>query len=116
VPTGGWPYAEQASKPARGRRGLLIALIVLGAVIVIGGAGGIGWALTHRGSPYEVGTCVTKDATGTGATVVDCATPEAFKITSIVDNESKCPDPASPVLVLTGGGKDREVACLTKAS
>jgi len=109
VPTGGWPYVEPPARPRR-RRGLMITLIIIGALIVIGGAGGIGWWVMRPGSPYQVGVCVKQDRNS--AAVVDCTSAGAFKITSIVDNEAKCPDPSKPLLVLSGGGKGREIACL----
>ncbi len=112
TPTGGWPYVEQ--RPAvKSKRGLVITLIVVGALVVVGGAAAVIFALVSGESPYEVGACVKQQ--GSGAEIVDCSSEGAYRIASIVDNEDKCPDPAKPVLVLTGGS-EREVACLTEAT
>ena len=113
TPTGGWPYVEQRPAPKR-KRGLVIALIVAGALIVLGGAAAVTFLLVGGQSPYEVGACVKQQ--GSGAEIVECSSEGAYRIASIVDSEDKCPDPAKPVLVLTGGGAGREVACLTEAT
>lgn len=112
APTGGWPYVEQPSMPARkSRRWLLITLIAIGAVILIGGAAAIGYAVfVGRGSAYEVGACVRQQ--GDGAVVVDCDTTGAYEIVSLVDSEDGCPDPTQPSVELTGGGRARQIACL----
>jgi len=115
APTGGWPYVEQPPEPRRkSKRWLLVSLIVVAAVILIGGAGAIGYTLLARPSAYKVGACVKQQ--GDGAVVVDCGTSGAFQIVSLVDSEDRCPDPTQPSVELTGGGRARQVACLKPAA
>lgn len=113
--TSGWPYVEQPPAPRKSRRWLVISLIVLGALVLIGGAGAVGYTLfAGRGSAYHVGACVKQQ--GDGAAVVDCGTSGAFTIVSLVDGEDQCPDPTQPSIELTGGGKNRQIACLRPAT
>jgi hypothetical protein len=117
APTGGWPYVDQQPLPAprKSRRWLVISLIAAGALILILGAGAIGYTIVAgRGNAYHVGACVKQQ--GDGAAVVDCNTAGAFTIVSLVDGEDQCPDPTQPSIELTGGGKARQIACLRPAS
>jgi hypothetical protein len=111
-PTGGWPYVESAPTPPprKTRKGLIIGLIVAAVVLVVGIGGYVGWSLTTQGSEFEVGTCVTQE--GNAATVVDCGTEGAFRITAIEDTDATCPDPNQPTLLLTGPMGSRSYACL----
>jgi hypothetical protein len=115
APTGGWPYVEQPQlAPRKSRRWLVISLIAVGALILIAGAGAIGYTIfAGRGNAYHVGACVKQH--GDGAAVVDCGTAGAFTIVSLVDGEDQCPDPTQPSIELTGGGKARQIACLRPA-
>jgi hypothetical protein len=117
APTGGWPYVEQQPQlaPRKSRRWLVISLIAVGALILIAGAGAIGYTLfAGRGNAYHVGACVKQQ--GEGAVVVDCGTAGAFTIVSLVGGDDQCPDPTQPSIELTGGGKARQIACLRPAS
>jgi hypothetical protein len=113
VPTGGWPYVDQPPEPAKPRRRwLLITVFAVIGLLLVAGAAGIGYAVTHRGDAYKVGACVQQD--GGGAKVVDCATPGAYEIVSLVESAEQCPDPKEPSVLLSGGGKANQVACLKK--
>jgi len=113
-PTGGWPYLQQAPAPAKPRRRwLLITVIAVIGLLLIGGAGAIGYEVTHRGDKFKVGACVQQD--GEGARVVACSTQGAYQIVSIVDSSDKCPNADQPSVLLSGGGKPNQVACLKPA-
>ncbi|MFC7481822.1 hypothetical protein ACFQX7_19715 [Luedemannella flava] len=115
APTGGWPYVGGPAPAPKSRKGLVIILAIVGAVIVIGGAAAIGFlALGGTGDDYKVGACVRQD--GTGAAVVDCSTSGAYKITNRVASVDKCPDPSQPAIVLKSATKSDEVACLAPAA
>lgn len=115
VPTGGWPYADKAeAAPRKSRKGLIIGLIVAAVLVVVAVGAYVGWRLTNQSSAFTVGACVKED--GGRGVVVDCSTSGAFRITSIEDSASACPDPNQPSLLLTGGvGGSRKYACLAPA-
>ncbi len=114
VPTGGWPYVEQAEQPRKSRKGLTITVIIVAVLVVVGIGGYVGLKLaTQSEHSYAVGTCVKQD--GSGASIVDCSVAGAYRITSIVDTESGCTDASQPSLVLSTGGT-RKYACLASAA
>jgi hypothetical protein len=115
VPPGGWPYVGQVEAPPRkSRKGLIIALVVAAVLVVVGIGGYVGWSLTNQTSAFTVGACVKQD--GSAGVIVDCSTSGAFRITSIEDSVTACPDANQPSLVLTGGvGGSRKYACLAPA-
>jgi hypothetical protein len=113
APEQGWGgYGEQVEVEPRSGRGRKIAIIAAIVVLVVGVGGFVGWSLSTRQDSYSVGTCVKQE--GNTAVVVGCGSPGAFRITSIVDSESGCPDPAQPSLELNAGGSKR-YACMAPA-
>jgi hypothetical protein len=107
---------EPAASSGRGpRRGFIIAGLIAAVLIVVVGIGGfVGYKLTNRSADYAVGTCVVKD--DTSAKAVDCATGGAYKITSLEDAVSKCPDIFQPSLALPSAPAEHRYACLSPMS
>jgi hypothetical protein len=103
------------SSGRRPRRGFIIAGLVAAVLLVVVGIGGfVGYKLTNRSADYAIGTCVVKD--DTSAKVVDCATGGAYKITSLEDAASKCPDIFQPSLALPSAPAEHRYACLAPMS
>jgi hypothetical protein len=106
------PAAPSGRSP---KRGLVIAGLIAAVLVVVVGIGGfVGYKLTNRSADYAVGTCVVKD--DTSAKVVDCATGGAYKITSLEDAVSKCPDIFQPSLALPNAPAEHRYACLAPMS
>jgi hypothetical protein len=98
----------------RPKRGLIIALIAVVLLVVVGIGGFVGYKLTNRSTDFAVGTCVLKD--DNSAKVVDCTTGGAYKITSLEDAVSKCPDIFQPSLALPSAPAEHRYACLAPAA
>jgi hypothetical protein len=112
-----WSEEDEPNAPAaaaRPKRGLIIALLATVLVVVVGIGGYVGWSMTHHGADFAVGNCVKQN--GTSVAVVDCTTSGAFKITSLEDAVSKCPDPNQPSLSLSGTPAEHRYACLQPAA
>jgi hypothetical protein len=103
---------EPAAASGKGpKRGLIIAALIAAVLIVVVGIGGfVGYKLTNRSADYAVGSCVLKD--DNSAKVVDCSTSGAYKITSLEDAVSKCPDIFQPSLDLQSAPAEHRYACL----
>jgi hypothetical protein len=107
-----WSSPPVERKP---KRGLIIALIVTAVLVVVGVGAYVGWSMKNGDADFAVGTCVQQR--GSDAAIVDCSTPDAYKITSIVDVENGCPEPNRPSLVLTRPGSSaKQYACLAPAA
>ena len=81
---------------------------------MVGIGGFVGYKLTNRSADFAVGTCVLKD--DTSAKVVDCSTGGAYKITSLEDAVSKCPDIFQPSLALPSAPAEHRYACLAPSA
>jgi hypothetical protein len=118
-PTGGWPYvgtpaAPPPAKPAKSRKGLFILVGSIVGVLLLVGAGAIGFLVWSGGNDYPVGSCVRQN--GSSAVAVDCSESGAFKVVSKVQSVDLCPDPAQPALVVKELGKSDQVVCLQPAA
>ncbi len=115
TPTGGWPYVEQSPEPAKkSRKGITIAVIAVAVIIVVAVGGYVGLKLATKGNQFVVGACV-KQGGDNSATVVDCSTAGAYRITKVVDTESGCGDTTQPSVKLTDNSATR-YACLSPAA
>jgi hypothetical protein len=114
APTGGWPYVEgQPEAPKKSRRGVTIAVIVVAILVVVGGGGYLGLKFATSSNQFVVGACV-KENGDKSATVVDCSTSGAYRITKVVNNEGDCGDSSQPSVVLTDN-HGTKYACLAPA-
>jgi hypothetical protein len=114
APTGGWPYVEgQPEAPKKSRRGVTIAVIAVAILVVVGVGGYVGLKLATSSNQFVVGACVKENA-DKSATVVDCSTSGAYRITKVVTNEGDCGDSTQPSVVLTDN-KGTKYACLAPA-
>jgi hypothetical protein len=106
-----WSDEEPSPSSGRGQKRILIIAAIAAVLLVVVGIGGfVGYKLTNRSADYAVGTCVLKD--DTSAKVVDCNTGGAYKITSLEDAVSKCPDIFQPSLALPSAPAEHRYACL----
>jgi hypothetical protein len=85
------------------------------AILVVVAVGGyVGLSMKRGDTDYSVGKCVQQD--GTRATVVDCSTEGAFRITSTVDNADGCTDANQPSLAVTDATGRTSYRCLVPAA
>jgi hypothetical protein len=114
TPTGGWPYVEgQQEAPKKSRRGVTIAVIVVAILVVVGGGGYLGLKFATSSNQFVTGACVKQNA-DKSASVVDCSTSGAYRITKVVNNEADCGDATQPSVVLTDS-RGTKYACLAPA-
>jgi hypothetical protein len=114
APTGGWPYVEgQTEAPKRSRRGVTIAVIAVAILVVVGIGGYVGLKLATANNQFVVGACV-KEGPNNSATIVDCTTSGAYRITKVVDTESGCGDASQPSVILNENNATT-YACLAPA-
>jgi hypothetical protein len=102
--------------PAKGRRGLVIGLLIVAAVFLVAVAGtAIVVKISNAGgTSFAVNSCVKQD--GDSASGVDCSNKDAFRIVSKVDKPESCSDASQPYIVLQHKGEKDEVLCLRPAS
>lgn len=113
-PTGGWPYVEGAPEaPKKSRKGVTIAVIAVAVLVVVAVGGYVGLKLATNNNQFVVGACV-KQGSDNSATVVDCSTAGAYRITKVVDSETGCGDASQPSVVLRENNATR-YACLAPA-
>jgi hypothetical protein len=114
TPTGGWPYVEQQGEPPKkSRKGVTIAVIAVAVIVVVAIGGYVGLKLANSNNQFVVGACV-KEGSDKSATIVDCSTSGAYRITKVVDNESECGDTSQPSVTLSENNRTR-FACLSPA-
>ncbi|WP_213012865.1 LppU/SCO3897 family protein [Paractinoplanes toevensis] len=91
----------------------ILVSVVVGAVLLLGVVFGIVYLVAggdNETLTVNTGECVKQD--GSEAVKVDCSDATSFQVVSIVDDQSKCPDPQQPhVLNPTSDGKN-QVLCL----
>jgi hypothetical protein len=112
---GGTANGAPGSTRFRGRRGLVIGLIVAAILLIIAGTGVVvTLAATGGGDMYKVGSCVKQD--GTTAQLTKCSEANAYKVTDKVDSAASCADQNQPYVVLEGKGSKNQVLCLRPAN
>jgi hypothetical protein len=103
-----------APAPARrGRKGLLIGLVVVGVLILLAVVGVVVTTALNRSSSFAVGSCVKQD--GKGARQVKCTDAGAFQVVSKEDKRENCPDQSQPSVLIERDGGKTEVLCLRPA-
>ncbi len=110
MPGGPAPYypGTQPTAPRRRRTGLIVAIVL--ACLVLAGAGvGAVQVFGGHGTQYPVGSCVTQH--GDRAETASCGTTGAYRVTRVVSDRAKCPDPSGPAIELDGVDGD-PVRCL----
>jgi hypothetical protein len=88
-------------------------VVVLAAVIVVVGVGafiGLKYLSAGTGNDFAVNKCVQQQ--GDSAILVDCGTPGAYRIDSIVNSQTECEDARQPWLEVTETTGAKTYRCL----
>jgi hypothetical protein len=91
-----------------------VAVAIVAALVVIGVGAYVGLSWQKNGPDYAVDKCVQRQ--GDSATIVDCSVQGAYKIVSVVDNQTKCADARQPWLEVTEANGSKSYRCLVPAS
>jgi hypothetical protein len=100
-----------APAPEHKSKRLLLVLALVAAVVVLA-AVGTAVTLAMRGSTvdFAINDCVKQS--GNSAVKASCSDSNAFKVVNKVGQQSDCPDPHQPFVVVTRSGGKNDVLCL----